>query len=157
MNIFIGGPRSITKLDELAVLRLRNIRNKNFNVLVGDCSGIDKSVQQFFLGYENVTVYASNGIARNNIGKWPVASIEVSKGVSGRAFYEAKDIAMTQDCDYGFMIWNGESKGTLGNIKRLSKLKKVALVFLAPERKFVAVRDEASLADLLGRAAKPRR
>ena len=39
-------------------------------------------------------------------------------------YYRAKDLAMVEDADCGFMIWNGESKGTLNNILNLLYMDK---------------------------------
>ena len=66
MKIFIAGARSITSLDDNVQKKLMSIYNKNYNVFVGDCYGIDTAVQNFFmkLRYKNVTVYASNGITQ---------------------------------------------------------------------------------------------
>lgn len=71
MKIFIAGPRAITKLDDNIVLKLNNICNKNYDILIGDAKGIDTCVQQYLYSrlYQNVTVFATNGLARNNIRK----------------------------------------------------------------------------------------
>ena len=37
---------------------------------------------------------------------------------------QAKDQAMTKDCDYCLVIWNGRSKGSYANISRAKELKK---------------------------------
>lgn len=88
---------------------------------MGDCYGVDTAVQDFFirLSYNNVTVFASNGKARNNIGNWNVENIHVDSSVKGFDFYKQKDIAMANSADYGFVIWDGSSRGTLNNIINL--------------------------------------
>ena len=62
MKIFIAGARSVQKLDTPVLQRMMSIYQKGYNVLVGDCYGVDSSVQKFYsdLGYGNVIVYASN-------------------------------------------------------------------------------------------------
>lgn len=85
-------------------------------------------------GCKNVKVYASNGRARNNIGLWKLQAIEVPSSVYGREFYTYKDYAMSADCDFGFMIWDGKSKGTLANIKRLLDYGKGVNVYLSEKR-----------------------
>ena len=69
MKVFIAGARSIKSLDYSVQKRIASICNKGYDILVGDCYGVDVSVQSFCANriYKNVTVYASNGIARNNI------------------------------------------------------------------------------------------
>ncbi len=46
---------------------------------------------------------------------------------------------MAQDADYGLMVWNGKSRGTLRDIMDLAqKGKKVALYYI-PHRKFYCI------------------
>ena len=133
MKIFIAGPRAIRTLSNDVVDKLHSIYTKNYTVLVGDASGVDKAVQKYYseLNYSNVIVYASNGKARNNLGNWPVETVPVPSGTKGFEFYAAKDRAMANDADYGFMIWNGESKGTLNNMVNLLNDGKKVLVYLS--------------------------
>ena len=131
MKIFIAGARSITSLDDNVKARLMSIYNNKHGVFVGDCYGVDTAVQDFFikLSYNNVTVFASNGKARNNIGNWKVENIHVDSSVKGFDFYKQKDIAMANSADYGFMIWDGSSRGTLNNIINLVNQNKKVLVY----------------------------
>ena len=78
----------------------------------------------------HVTVYASNGRARNNVGRWPVKNIPVAPAARGFEFFRQKDIAMANDADIGFMIWDGKSRGTLCNILTLAEQWKRVLVYL---------------------------
>ena len=143
MKVFIGGPRSISRLNKLVKERLLNITNNSFTILVGDANGVDKAIQNFCneLNYSNVQVFASNGKARNNIGNWEIIEVEVPKSKKGFDFYAAKDIAMAKDSDCGFMIWNGQSKGTLNNIVNLCSMNKKVLVYFAPHKKFYAIKE----------------
>ena len=141
MNIFIAGARAITSLDKQVRARLSSICEKGYNVLVGDADGVDSSVQRFYadLGYGNVTVFAGNGRARNNIGHWTVENVVVDEPLKGFDFYKQKDQAMADKADYGFMIWNGESKGTLNNIINLIKQDKDVLVYFAPQGALIKI------------------
>lgn len=118
MKVFIGGSIGINYLEYAVKDELDKYMSGELEILVGDAYGIDSLVQRYLIeyGYDNVTVYASNGRARNNIGGWKIKAIEVPSGVFGRDFYTYKDIAMTADCDFALMIWNGKSQGTLNNI-----------------------------------------
>jgi hypothetical protein len=62
-----------------------------------------------------------------------------------------KDARMSLDADYGFMIWDGESKGTLNNVLNLVQQGKSALVYFAPKREFISVKSKADVAALVGR------
>lgn len=147
MKVFIAGPRAITKLNNMIEERLKNIYTSNISVLVGDAAGIDKVVQEFYhnLNYSDVNVYAVNGKARNNIGSWPVKNVEVEKNIRGFGCYATKDIKMAEDADYGFMIWNGKSKGTLNNMINLIKYNKQTLLYFYPENQFYNIRNSQNL------------
>jgi phenylacetate-coenzyme A ligase PaaK-like adenylate-forming protein len=47
---------------------------------------------------------------------------------------------MAKSADYGFMIWNGKSRGTLYNMVNLVKFNKKVLVYLIPEKHFYTIR-----------------
>jgi hypothetical protein len=138
MNVFIGGSRKISKINEAVRARLRNIIEQGFTVLIGDANGADKAVQSYFSAnnYSNVAVYCSGLTWRNNIGNWEVTHIEPPAKSQGVQFYTAKDIRMSEDADYGFMLWDGRSAGTLNNISNLLKQNKKTLLYYAPGKTF---------------------
>ena len=150
MKIFIGGTRSIKHLDNLIQERLQTIYQKNFDVLVGDCYGVDSLVQDYYkkINYEKVHVYASAGKARNNVGGWPITDVEVSAGSHGFGFYSQKDIKMANDADYGFMIWDGKSKGTYNNIVNLVNQDKAVLVYMSTTGSMKTLKNAADLQKL---------
>ena len=96
--------------------------------LVGDCYGVDAAVQKYLesKGYNNVTIYCSGEIPRNNFitGAKVHSCAEAAKGLTGSAFHYAKDIQMAQDCDQALMVWDGKSKGTGKNIRRIKEMGK---------------------------------
>lgn len=151
MKVFIAGPRAISELDSNVLKRLENIYNSNYTVIVGDADGIDSSVQKYFYNkqYRNVNVFASKGKARNNIGNWKVKNVTVSDNIKGFDFYAAKDIEMAKQSDYGFMIWNGESKGTFNNIINLINFNKEVLVYYIPTEKFYTIKNMEELDSFL--------
>lgn len=132
MKVFIAGSRHFSVFDEYTYKKLRSICDKGYAVLVGDCYGADTLVQRFFSEqkYRQVTVYASLGRVRNNAGNWMVKTIPIPKGIYGYRLYEFKDIEMANETDIGFMIWDGESRGTRNNIERLVNQRKPVLVHL---------------------------
>lgn len=142
MKIFIAGARSITTVDSYVINKLHSICDKHFDVLVGDCYGVDTAIQSFFAdcSYPKVTVYASNGKARNNVGSWHTKDIQVAATVRGFEFFRQKDIAMANDADIGFMIWDGESRGTLHNIVTLAEQKKTVLVYIPKHQMPISIR-----------------
>jgi hypothetical protein len=137
----MAGPRAFTKLNEAIKARLQGICEKGYDILIGDANGADKAIQQYFsdVNYPNVTIYASNGKARNNTGNWQVEAVPVPANVRGFDFYAMKDKAMAANADYGFMIWNGKSKGTLSNIINLLNQEKKTLIYFTPQSKFINI------------------
>jgi adenine-specific DNA-methyltransferase len=130
-KIFIGGSKSICALPLAAIQKLKELCSSAVDIMVGDAFGADKAVQEFLVevNYRPVTVYASGGKVRNNVGNWPIVAVP-SEAESGYDFYKQKDIAMANDCDGGVMIWDGKSRGTLNNLKRLAAAGKPCVVYL---------------------------
>ena len=97
-------------------------------ILVGDCYGVDAAVQMYLdsKGYSNVTIYCSSETPRNNFvtGAKVRSCAEAAKGLTGREFHYVKDIQMANDCDQAIMIWDGKSKGTGENIRRIKEMGK---------------------------------
>lgn len=143
MKVFIGGSIGIDYLDYTVTDELDKYMQGELEILIGDAYGIDSLVQKHLAEYDynNVTVYASNGRARNNISGWKIKAIEVPSYIHGRELYTQKDIAMTNDCDFAFMIWNGKSQGTLANIRRLLDYNKGINVYLSEKRQMKSVND----------------
>jgi len=132
-SVFISGSRSIINLDENIIESLENIIVKNIPVLVGDASGIDRIVQNFFSkrNYQNVTVYSiynsprylvSNSFKKRQIHIPFKIKTEFEK-------QQEKDIAMSKDSEYSFVIWDGKSKGSYSNIIRALELNKKIKIY----------------------------
>lgn len=75
----------------------------------------------------------------------------------GRAFHTAKDLAMAADCDYGLMIWDCKSPGTLGNVLELLGRQKKSVVYLKPLEQFQTVQSPADLEWLVAQMDDPAR
>lgn len=156
MKVFIAGPRAINELDENINIKLNNICEKNYDILVGDADGIDSSIQKFLSEkeYKNVTVFASKGIARNNYGDWKIENVKVDENVTGFDFYATKDLEMARNTDIGFMIWNGKSKGTLNNMINLLNLEKEVILYYVINKKFYQFRQMTDLDKFLNANVK---
>ena len=131
MKVFISGSISIKKLPKYAMGKIDNIINKELMVLVGDAKGADSLVQKYLYkkGYKNVLVYFAGNKLRNNFGNWKTNQITNNKDEKGRNLYTLKDIEMANDADYGLMIWDGKSEGTLNNISKMKiKSKKFFVI-----------------------------
>ncbi len=142
MKVFIAGPIAVKELNNDIIFKLQNICQKNYEILVGDANGIDSCVQMYLhqKSYKNVTVFASSGIARNNYGNWKIENVEVENGIRGFDFYKRKDLEMAKKADIGFMIWNGESKGTFNNMLNILSFSKEVVLYYLPNNKFYVFR-----------------
>lgn len=140
-RVFIAGSRNISRLNDKIRNRVDNILGKEFMVLVGDATGADKAIQKHLQEkqYNNVNVYCSGKVCRNNVGNWKTENIPVADNLNGLKFYMVKDRKMAEDSDYGFMLWDGKSAGTLSNAFELLKMEKSVLVYFAPENEFYTI------------------
>lgn len=150
-SIFIAGPRAIRKLDPKVIKKLNDIKEGNNKVHVGDANGVDKLIQSFYSGneYNNVEVFASEGKARNNLGDWTINNVKVDSKLKGFKYYTQKDKAMAKESDYGFMIWNGESRGTLNNMINLRIEGKEILLYFTPTKEFYYIDKNRKLLDIV--------
>jgi hypothetical protein len=158
-NVFFGGSRNLSRLNPALRTRLRNLITNGHTVLIGDANGADKAVQSYLAqeGYRNVRVYCMDGECRNNLGTWEVASIDSGGKKRDFAYFAMKDARMSLDADYGFMIWDGESKGTLNNVLNLVQQGKLALVYFSPLREFIPVKSREEVRALVSRCSSETR
>jgi hypothetical protein len=127
---------------------------KDFAILVGDANGADKAVQAYLNSrrYARVVVFCMEGHCRNNIGKWPTRTIVAADSRrKDFAYYSAKDRVMGKEADYGLMLWDGRSRGTLTSIIHLVQDGKPVVVYVAPEKTFYTLREPDQLAQMLER------
>lgn len=136
VKVFIGGSKTVKKLDKKAISILNEICDKNYEILIGDCFGADRLIQNYLHQnhYHKVTVYASGNVVRNNTGNFNTKLIPVNSEISGFEFYRQKDIDMAKDSDFGFMIWDGKSRGTMSNIIDLINSGKNVIVISSNPR-----------------------
>jgi len=80
-----------------------------------------------------------------------IHSVEVPSSARGRDFYTQKDRVMAKTADYGFVLWDGLSPGSIENVITLLKEGKSALVYYSPDREFVSVCSPAQLKQILSR------
>jgi hypothetical protein len=90
--------------------------------------------------YKNVVVYCTAGVARNNVGSWPICAVEFLGTERNLAFYTAKDDAMLRDANFGLFAWDGKSKGTLRNVRLMAERGKPSAIYVSSKKDFVTVR-----------------
>ena len=156
IKIFFGGSRAASKLNKDVKHRIDNVIEKNYSILIGDANGADKAVQKYLFekGYKNVVVYCMEEQCRNNVGFWEAKHINAPGNKKGFDYYSAKDLEMAKEANYGFMIWDAKSKGTLNNVLNLLKSKKKSLLYFYPDKKFYVISTFGHLKYLLSRCSK---
>ena len=152
-NVFVAGSRRISHLPVEVQRRIDEMVNKGFQILVGDAAGADKAIQRYLAdkAYRNVVVHCMENRCRHNIGHWPLRRVPAPQGARGFDYYSMKDRVMADAAEYGLMLWDGKSKGTINNVVNLSRRHRPVVVYISPTRSFDTVR---SLDDLRGILAK---
>lgn len=154
MKVFVGGSRTFSRLNANIRARLDAIMASGMTILVGDANGADKAVQSYLSSHEysTVIVFVVGRVPRNNIGGWSVATIGHARVRRGFEHYALKDRAMSREADYGLMLWDGKSRGTLYNIADLVSQSKPILVYFRPAKAFCKVKDLATFRQMLAHA-----
>ncbi|GAD37363.1 hypothetical protein [Streptococcus anginosus] len=127
MKMFISGSISSKEIPDDVVKSVDESRRKNYTILVGDARGIDKNIQDMLKAdnYKNVEVYHVGPSPRNfSDREWvdkriPVDIEDEKLFKNGKYTREAqmlKDKAMSDDADFGLVIWKDTSKNRFGNI-----------------------------------------
>jgi hypothetical protein len=152
-TVFVAGSLSIKRLHKLFLERLQSVVASQFQIVVGDADGADKSIQNALLEMDatNVTVYCSGVRPRNNVGSWPIETVASDKEPGSRAFFTAKDVEMARVADYGLMMWDAKSTGTLSNVIELLSNDHASRVFVNKDHKFITVTDAATLKELINK------
>lgn len=137
-TVFLSGSRRLSRINEDIRRRLVNMIDNGHNIVIGDANGADKAMQTYLAksGYENVTVFCAGEVCRNNLGGWSRRNILVDSQLKGREFYAQKDKEMAQFSDFGFVLWDGQSAGSVANILELLKMGKSVVVYYGPEKRF---------------------
>lgn len=150
-TVFIAGSISISRLHEKVQGRILKIVLSDLNVVVGDADGADTSIQECLRACHasKVTVYCTGEAPRNNIADWPVHRVQSKARAGTRAFFTAKDVEMARNSDFGLMVWDCKSTGTLSNVIELLKARKKSVVFVNRSKDFVTVGDKSGLDHLL--------
>ena len=140
-TVFVSGSIKVKSLDDKVIERLDNIISSGHDVVIGDAGGVDKAVQQYFKSRSarSITIYCSGDSPRNNEGQWPVVNVDAPQKSNSRAFFTAKDLKMAEVSDFGLMIWDSKSTGTLSNVIELLKKGKKSVVYISAKKAFLNV------------------
>jgi len=150
-TVFIAGSIKIKRLHPLFVDRIANIVREGLPIVVGDANGADASIQAELAAQSasDVTVFCTGDAPRNNLGNWPVHRARSAAQPGTRAYFTAKDIEMADRAEFGLMLWDAASTGTLSNVFELFSQGKKSVVFVNREAKFQNVKQGEDIVDLV--------
>lgn len=150
-HVFAGGSRKVTRLNAEVRERLDNMVEKQLAVFVGDANGADKAIQKYLSErrYPNVLVFCTAGECRNNLGNWPIRAVKAPHSSRDFAFFTAKDAAMASEAEVGFMLWDGQSSGTIVNVARMVSSAKPVVLYISPQRAFATLKSRQDLENLI--------
>jgi hypothetical protein len=155
-TVFLSGSRKISRLNDLIRGRIKDMTEQGFRIVVGDANGADRALQGYLADthYRDVVVFCAGSACRNNLGSWTVKNVAVPGKGARREFYTEKDKAMANEADFGFVLWDGKSVGSVNNIFELLKRCKPVVVYFGPEKQFYNLKYPSDVQALLGRCAE---
>jgi len=151
IKIFFGGSRKMGRLSQAIRERTDNIIANGYLILLGDANGADKAMQKYLAekNYRNVLVFCMGNVCRNNMGKWKTRNVPSSRSKKDFKYYSIKDVLISEEADYGLMLWDGKSNGTLNNIINLCERHKKVLVYFSLTKSFFTVENKQDISKLL--------
>jgi probable addiction module antidote protein len=96
-------------------------------------------------------VYCTGDQPRNNVGHWHIHHVAPPTGAKGFQFYAAKDREMARAADFGLMIWDSKSAGTVLNVLRLVRAGKIAVLISVPDKTTVNIKSLEQWNEFLSR------
>ena len=153
--VFVGGSRRITRLPVEAKTRIDRVVDRGLAIVVGDANGADKAVQKHLAEatYDKVTVYCSGRTSRNNVGQWETRNVSAEERERNFQFYAAKDREMARHAEFGLMIWDGKSPGTVLNILRLVQASRKAVLVSVADKSEIEFRSKEDWDTFLSRCS----
>jgi len=150
-KVVFGGSRKLGKLNKAIREHADNIMAERHLVLIGDANGADRAMQEYLAqkNYPHVLVFCAGSDCRNNIGRWETRFVPSGRAHKDFQHYAIRDKQMIKEADYGFMVWDGKSKGTLNQIVNLIEVDKHVIVYFSPKKRSFTVKSCHGLADLL--------
>ena len=131
-TIFLGGSKIINRLEDEIKEDLIDFMNCGHYIIIGDCMGADFQMQKLLAenGYPNITIYYSGDRPRFNLGNWKTKHVSSNKYLSDYERQKLKDNQMAIDSDFGYMLLQGQTKGTMANVHKLLEQIKPCYVMM---------------------------
>ena len=127
VKMFISGSILNKEIPEDVIKAVDDSRKRNYTILIGDAKGVDKNIQDMLKAdnYKNVEVYHV-GPRHRNLADIDCTDIRIPVDIANEKFFKngsytreaqmLKDKAMSDDADFGLVIWKDTSKNRFGNI-----------------------------------------
>ena len=146
MKVFVSGSKNVSSFDNEILKVLNRIVENNHEILVGDCDGVDASIQKYMQekSHTNITVYFVGSEPRNAEETFNKRQVKTYGNLSPYEYYQQKDIQMTKDADVGFVIWDEASKGSRDNIQRLIQMGKPVVIYSTKRSKLLKMKSKYS-------------
>lgn len=147
MKVVLAGSRKLNFLPLEIKDELEKLISSSSEFLVGDSNGVDLSFQKFLneKNCRDVVVFSSAGYIRNNVGSWDFAHIKTPLKSISSDRHAFKDRRMCELADFGIMVWDTESAGTLSNVFDLVGQGKKCALFNLLENELVEFQSYRSL------------
>jgi len=155
-TVFLSGSRKISRLTAEIRSRLDNMIQNGLRIIVGDANGADKAMQGHLskVHYSDVTVDHVGRTPRNNVGHWLTEEVPTDGHLSGRHFFAQKDRHMSKVADFGLVLWDGKSSGSVQNMVWLTEEGKKIVVYYQPEHHFYNIKEQSDLLKLLAKCSR---
>lgn len=140
MKLFVAGSIRLDFLPTEVASLVSSHKTQGSSFIVGDAPGADRAFQSILAEdhYQNVTVFYSSPSARNNLGQWETYHVPSGLKSPGHASHAIKDRKMSLLADFGLMVWDSTSTGTLANALDLVEQGKTCT--LAIEGRFKSIK-----------------
>lgn len=149
-KVFFGGSRKYGRLNKDIKSIVNEFIAEKYLILIGDSKGADRAMQKYLFerDYNKVVVFYSGHRCQFNMGEWKTRQIISEYSSKEYQFYAIRDKIMSAESDCGFMVWDGNSKGTLKNIGYLRNKRKTVLVYLYPRKMVIDLQTDKDYSEL---------
>lgn len=151
MRIMIVGSHTVSQPDHTVKMKISNICDQGWYILVGDHSGLDAALQDYLVDMhtDRVRVYTARPQPHHNLGRWPVRHPPKEGRWAGVPKYLQNTLAMADSADCGMVLWDGKSMGTYFVIVSLVEQGKSVWVYLPDKETGHTIRTPEDVEKLL--------
>ena len=123
--VFVSGKVKFDKpITSMVKRELDRAMNAGSKIIIGDAPGADTRCQDYLASkrYDNVVVYTTDEVVRNNVGNWPVERVSDNGMTSERDVRAQKDIAMSNAATKGIVVSSRDDRSDSATSKNMQRL-----------------------------------